>query len=401
MRSQRNLNPHVNGNRWRLLLFLSCLVAIPATHLTAQETSVPAELESKEFSSADLATAQQITQKLGVADWLGPLAPVALSPFFGIACLSGMALYGKSWVSADNAFFGESSPLNNPTVFWAFLILTLITSLPRLTKVSKPFAQAVDQVEAWAGIVTMLALKILLSSQAPETAELASVQMGLGSLTIDTLLMIAAAVNVFVINTVKFFFEVMIWITPIPTVDAIFEFANKSVCAVLMAIYGYSPAIATGINLAMFVAAAFVFSWAYRREVFYRTMLIDACWAFFAPPKAAHHELIVFPAKEFGPFAARTRCKLNVADKGWTLTQERMLRNDVMIEFLKEDCSMEFDAGYFTNSLKIAGTVQGTLTFSRRFNAHLPALADAISATFNQQDAAAIANRSRLKAEMA
>lgn len=401
MLSQQVLRPHNSTCRWCLLLVVAVVIACPLSGLKAQESEDRTQSAASEFSETDLASAQLLTQKLGIADWLGPLAPVALSPFFGIACLSGMALYGQGWVSADNAFLGENSPLNNPAVFWTFLILTIITSVPRLTKVSKPFAQAVDQVEAWAGIITMLAIKVLMGAQAPETAEMASVQMGLGALTMDTLLMIAAAVNVFVINTVKFFFEVLIWITPIPTVDAIFEVANKTVCAALMAIYGYSPAIATGINLAMFVAAAFVFSWAYRREVFYRTMLIDACWAFFAPPQQAGNSIVVFPSNQFGPFATRTRCRLAATDKGWTLTQQRLLRSDVMIDLAKNDCSMELDAGYFTNTLKVNGPVMGTLTFSRRFNGHLPALATMLAAKLNEQDAAAIADRSGLKAELA
>ena len=401
MLGEKNSHPHVFSKKWRLLLAASVLLVIPVSALRAQESTAESKSAAAGFSATDLASAQQFTQKLGIADWLGPLAPVALSPFFGIACLSGMALYGKGWVSADNAFLGENSPLNNPAVFWAFLILTIITSVPRLTKVSKPFAQAVDQVEAWAGIITMLALKVLMGAEVPETAEVASVHMGLGALTMDTLLMIAAAVNIFVINTVKFFFEVLIWITPIPTVDAIFEFANKTVCAALMAVYGYSPVIATGINFAIFVAAAFVFSWVYRREVFYRTMLIDACWAFFAPPNQASSSIVVFPSSQFGPFATRTRCRISTTDKGWTVTQQRLLRSDVMIELAKEDCLMELDAGYFTNSLKVTGSVPGILTFSRRFSGHLPELAVKLAATLNEQDAAAIADKSGLKAELA
>lgn len=384
-------------------LLVGCLLAVivPYSSPAAPQDSKAATNKADNLSAADIAQAQQFGQSLGIAEWLGPLAPVALSPFFGITCLSGMALYGKGWVSADNAFLGEGSPLNNPTIFWVFLILTVITSIPRLTKVSKPFAQAIDQVEAWAGIITMIGLKMLMGGEAPEMAEMAVIQMGIGAWSVDVLLAIAAAINVFVINTVKFFFEVLIWITPIPTVDAIFEFANKSVCAVLMAIYGYSPTIATGINLAMFVAAAFVFSWAYRREVFFRTMLMDAMWAFFSPPKSPVQELVAFPCENFGPFSARTRCSLVRSETGWTLTQSRLLRSNVMIELPDPDYSMELDAGYFTNCLKVTGPVNGTLTFSRKCNNHLPALAECFKAKLNEQDAAALADRAGLKTEMA
>ncbi len=390
---------------FKTFLFVAVAVMLCSTTTSGQELpETPAR--SSDFSAGDVAAAQQFGQTLGVADWLGPMAPVALSPFFGIMCLSGMSLYGKGWVSADNAFLGEGSPLHNPAVFWTFLILTLITSIPRLTKVSKPFAQAVDQVEAWAGIITLLALKMMMGQAAPDSgdlpvAQLAMVQAGVLSASANTLLMIAAAINVFVINAVKFFFEFLIWITPVPTIDAIFEVANKTICAALMAIYGYSPTIATAINLAIFVAAAFVFGWVYRREVFYRTALMDAAWALVSPPKeVAEPELTVFPAAEFGEIPPRARCKLRRTDNGWTLTQQRLLGSNVMVALVDDECAAELDAGYLTNSLIISGNQSGTLTFSRWYNGLLPELATAMGATLNAQDAAVIRDRSGLQTEM-
>lgn len=400
--------PSQSSPRIRLLGVVVLLVAVIDSHATRSFAQELPSLESKEteFSAADVTAAQQFGQTLGVADWLGPLAPVALSPFFGIACLSGMALYGQGWVSPDNPFLGENSPLHNPAVFWTFMILTLITSIPRLTKVSKPFAQAVDQVEAWAGIITLIALKMMVGEAAPDSdqlpvAQLAMVQAGVLSFSANTLLMIAGVINVFVINAVKFFFEVLIWITPIPTIDAIFEVANKSVCAVLMAIYGYSPTIATGINLAMFLAAAVVFRWVYRREVFFRTALVDAAWSLFAPPgKIANRELTVFPTADFGTIPARAKCRLCRTEVGWTLVQQSWLQKHSVVEILDSDWAAELDAGYLTNSIKLTGTHSATLTFSRWYNARLPELAAAMGAKLNQQDAAALGDRSGLKTEM-
>ncbi|MEZ6128749.1 MAG: hypothetical protein R3C59_08710 [Planctomycetaceae bacterium] len=384
---------------FRLLSACGILLLLTASS-TGQELPEPDE-PSREFSAADVTAASQFGQTLGIADWLGPLAPVALSPFFGITCLSGMALYGQGWVSADNPFLGEGSPLHNPNVFYAFLVLTLITSIPRLTKVSKPFAQAVDQVEAWAGIITLLTLKMMMGADAPATEQLPVVQLGFVSFTLDTLLMIAAAINIFVINAVKFFFEVLIWITPIPTVDAIFELANKSVCAVLMAIYGYSPTLATIINLTMFVVAAFLFRWVYRREVFFRTVLLDAVWSFLAPQKGVRKpELIVFPAAAFGPFPARTRCRLSRTENGWTLVQQRLLRKDVLLELSSTDCDIELVSGYFTNSVRLVGRQPVEMTFSRRYNACLQELAAAIGAKVEEPAANTERARDVLRAEM-
>ncbi len=40
------------------------------------------------LSEAQIASASEFGRQLGAVDWLGPLAPIALSPFFGMACLS-------------------------------------------------------------------------------------------------------------------------------------------------------------------------------------------------------------------------------------------------------------------------------------------------------------------------
>ncbi len=359
---------------------------------------------SRGFSVRDVAAAQQFGQTIGVADWLGPLAPIGLSPFFGISCLAAMANWGEFiGLSPDNnPLLSETSPLRNPAVFWTFFILTLLTSIPRLTKVSKPFAQAIDQVEAWAGIITLVALKIILSasSQDPDGVEL--VELGFMSVTVDTLLIIAAAVNVFVINAVKFFFEVLIWITPVPAIDAMFEVANKSVCAVLMAIYGFSPTVATVINLLMLAVSLFVFRWVYRREVFFRSLLIDALWGIIRPPnKFDPAELVVFPVSEFGSIAARARCKLTRTDDGWAVTWPRLLRRDVVVHLADADCSAEVVAGYFANCVKFSGKQSADLSFSRRYSSCLPEIAQVLTVKIAHSADAEPQTRASLKAELA
>ncbi|MCA9048653.1 MAG: hypothetical protein KDA89_07985 [Planctomycetaceae bacterium] len=407
----------MSGNKVRRSFRLWCGYPLAAaavlllTTLTVAQDSVspsdsvrPSDSSSarqRRLSEADLVAAQKMGQSLGIADWLGPLAPVGLSPFFGITCLSGMALYGRGWVSADNPFLGEGSPVADPTVFTVFLILTLVTSIPRLTKVSKPFAQAVDQVEAWAGIITLLALRVLMTSDTNADVAVPAATLGLVSFTADTLLMIAAAINVFVINTVKFFFEILIWVTPVPALDALFEVANKTVCAGLMAVYGFSPAAATGINLLMFGAALIVFRWVYRREVFFRTLLLDAVTNLIRPRKRLPRSgLTVFPASEIGPFPPRTRCVLKRTATGWSLTRNRLFRGDVVMELNEDDCSPEIVKGYFCNCLRLTGNPSGDLSFSRCCNHTLPELAAELNATL-QEHAATACDRSLLRTELA
>lgn len=287
----------------------------------------------------DIAAASGWVTSSGIADWLGPLAPLALSPFFGVACLSGMALWGPEWMT-DNAVLGMAGPLKNEWMFGIFAALALLTSLPRLTKVSKPLAQAADRLETYAVIIILLVVKVTMSMNAPAADAVAMldstgqttwsminagepiIQFGIISFTLDSLLSIAMVINILVVNSVKFFFEFLVWLTPIPLLDAVFEVCNKSLCAGLMAVYAMSPTVATVLNLAILLVAALMLRWISRRVRFYRTMILDPIlarlWSGFGQAKKP--ELIVFPQEEFGPFAAKSRLKLTADDDGYTLT---------------------------------------------------------------------------------
>jgi hypothetical protein len=171
----------------------------------------------------------------------------------------------------------------------------------------------VDRLETYSVIVILLVIKIAASMESGETPQVAMVQLGTLSVTTDTLLAFAMIANVLVINSVKFFFEFLVWLTPIPLVDAVFEVCNKFVCASLMAIYAFSPTLATVINLAVLLAAAVVLRWISRRVRFYRTMILDPIlakfWSGFGQPRRP--ELIVFPKDSIGPFAAKSRLRIS------------------------------------------------------------------------------------------
>ncbi|MEM9412060.1 MAG: hypothetical protein AAGA30_13165, partial [Planctomycetota bacterium] len=174
-------------------------------------------LSAREQIASEAITSEFSRQISGV-EWLAPLAPVALSPFFGITMLAGLANFQPEWLP-ENALLSENSPLANPYMFWTFLILTVVTSLPRLSKVSKPIAQVADFLETYSAIVILLVLKVVSmeSFQTDTAAEVAiPMQSGIGSVTWDILLMVAMAINIVVVNSVKFFFEILVWITPIP-----------------------------------------------------------------------------------------------------------------------------------------------------------------------------------------
>lgn len=348
--------------------------AIPALPVDADSLKKLVTPEDSPISEKEIVAAQQFGQTLSVAEWLGPLAPVALSPFFGIACLSGMSLFGGGWISPGNPLLGSESPLHHPEVFWIFLGLTLLTSIPRMTKVSKPFAQAVDQLESWSGIVTMLLLKMILSTQGdsqPEAAEV--VQAGLFSFSADTLLMLIGAINVFVISAVRFFFEILVWLTPFPTLDAVFEVTNKAVCAGLMAVYGWSPTLAMTINLVLFAICLLIFGWIQRRVTFFRTLLLDAFLSLFIKSHTPE-TIIVFPCSPVGGIATRARCQLSFHGDEWRLIWRRFMRLPLSVSIVRMESQPVLETGLLSNTIRFTEPAV-VLTFSRRHQSQIDELA--------------------------
>lgn len=344
------------------------------------------------ISTTDHLLADQLANQISNTEWLGVLAPVAISPFFGITCLAGMSQFGGE-VLGTNSFISNNPVLNSPAVFWIFLGLTLLTSLPRLTKVSKPMAQAVDQIEAYSGIITLLVMRFMVSGGAEPGGDVVAMQMGAMSFTVDTLLGVAAVINIIVINTVKFFFEILVWITPFPFVDAILEVANKSVCAGLMAIYAYSPTIATVINLLLFAACLFAFFWIRRRVTYMRTMIFDPLWAMFNNghriPK--RNELIVFPQSEYKSVPAKAKMLLTQSDAGWKLVSTSWF-NPKTIDLSRSNV-LEIKRGMLINLLSVNGPDSGKFYFSRRYGDNLDMLAGRLSVNMNGESVADDANK--------
>ncbi|MAI70202.1 MAG: hypothetical protein CMM01_04750 [Rhodopirellula sp.] len=320
----------------------------------------------------DIATASTWMQTSGITELLGPLTPLALSPFFGVTCLSAISLWGPEWASGS-PMLGSNGALRSEAIFITFLVLTILSSVPRFTKVSKPFAQAVDRLEAYAVIIILLTIKISTSIETATDEPAAMVHMGVFNAGLDTFLAIAMIMNILVINSVKFFFEFLAWLTPVPFLDALFELCNKTLCLGLMAIYAFSPTVATIINLAFFVVALIIFRWIYRRTLFYRTMVLDPVFARLWPPhaKPRNQELIVFNRAELGKFAAKSRLCLTRREKeteGWILQESRWWLPQRQ-HILAPDTKLMIHLGWIMNSVQFSSCGKKCyLTFSRRYS---------------------------------
>lgn len=346
-------------------------------------------LQTPGLTTGQAVVVEQVTRQITTIEWLAPLAPVALSPFFGIALLSGLACYGPEWLP-DNALLGAGSPFSNPAIFWVFLVLTVATSLPRLSKVSKPVAQFADFLETWFAIVVLIALKMITLASPAATESALVIQAGLFEAGVDSLIAIAMVVNIIVINAVKFFFEFLVWITPIPMMDAMFEAANKSVCVLLMGIYAYSPVLALIINIVLFASCLFIFRWAHRREVYFRSVVMDYVLNGFSSKRGTTppDRLIVFPAYDIGPVPRRSKCLLVKTDQGLSLTKRRWFRSSLVVDLSGKPV---IEKNWWTNHVLLPDGTK--LTFTSRYNRCLPQLAEKLGG--DVRDATHLAGNSK------
>ncbi len=255
---------------------ISASIALPANadELTQSDPSIrsPGTIEEafKPTASdeATLSRASELANSVATTDWLGALSPIALSPFFGMACLCGIALYGPDWLAARSDLFAENSPLANPYLFWSMVVLTILTSIPRFSKVSKPFALIVDKLETYSVILILICLRVfggISDNPMPELQTDTLQAAGIASLPLDVVLAIFAGINLIVVGTVKLFFEFVIWLTPIPAIDALLEIGNKFVSGCLTAIYCFSPFMAAVLDVLMLLVGCIVFFWVSRR----------------------------------------------------------------------------------------------------------------------------------------
>ena len=213
-----------------------------------------------------VASAQEIARQISAIEWLGPMSAIALSPFFGLACLSGIANFGPEWATQNSPLLGDLGPMKSPVLFWVMLVLTIITSAPRFTKLSKPIALVAETLESYSAIIILAVMKFssVFSGQSESyffdmSNQPIVIHAGIGELSVDLVFTLAAATNIIVINTIKLACEFFVWLIPIPFVDSIFEAANKIACGSLALLYVYSPTAAAVLNLAIFVACALIF----------------------------------------------------------------------------------------------------------------------------------------------
>ncbi len=303
----------------------------PLTGESGDPTAIDLLGSPSKEDEATLQRAQEVASSIAATDWLGALSPIALSPFFGMACLTGVATYGPEWLRERSSLFADSGPLANPYLFWAMAVLTVVTSLPRLSKVSKPIALIADRLESYSVILILVCIRLFgnLSTEAEvPVATLPFAVAGVTDVPLDILLALFAWLNLLVVGTIKLFFEFLIWLTPIPTLDAIFEAGNKATSAALTSLYCFSPFAAAAVDLMLLFACSLVFFWVSRR-VHYCLHVLILPWLYklFGWRKEFDYsQEPMFLATAWKSWPVYTRVKLYGSESdGWMLKAKRFI----------------------------------------------------------------------------
>ncbi|MHC5089025.1 MAG: hypothetical protein ACYSOT_05385 [Planctomycetota bacterium] len=385
------------------ILSLVCLsVLIAGWTVTAPISAMGNKIDTSEVT-AQQQQGENLAEKLGITETLGPLAPVALSPFFGLACLSGASMLCDSGILPGNEFLAGNEVLNNPLVFVVFTLLTLLTSVPRLLSVSKIFAEATERIETYAGIISYgVVLMAAQQDAGAEQVEQMVVAAGFFTMPANMLLACCAAVNIFVIATVRFFFELLTLISPIPTLDAIFECSNKAVAGILITIYAFSPWLAFVLNIILFLICLVIFKWVNRRVKYMKAMLLEPVMVGtvrsmlgrinYDPDRGVQRKLArqfgdialvikCFPSCKLGKIKKKDRCWLAFGSDGVHLVMPRLLGATVSRKLNAADLSGEVAEGLlgYSISLKTDGGKDSELIFSSVYTAKLDAIREVLT----------------------
>lgn len=199
--------------------------------------------------------------------------------------------------------------------------------------------------------------------------------------------------NIFVVNTVKYLFEVLIFLSPIPAVDALFEAANKSFAAFLLAVYVFSPALATVINLLIFAICLVIFAWSYRRVVYMRSVLGDPVLGWIAEKVFRRPAVTLLstplprsllttlrePTMVLKAFAGRSYQGVCRKARGYLVQSGgrlhfvalRFLRPPLVVALPAEGHLLSVDKGFLSNTVRWkndAGETVLKILFTRRYN---------------------------------
>lgn len=203
------------------------------------------------------------TRAATLTQTLAMIGPLGLNPFMALASFGlahGLGLYTLP---------PDLAGLGHPVAIVVFGGIAAFLHFGRSTKLTKPFAEAAGLGESAVAIAVAVALALdTLTVTGPAEAGVLS-----------TSLMLAAALSsVISLLVVRTALDILIWISPIPFVDAIFQLIKAGLTLTLVACAILAPSFAVVLNAVILVGAFLVARWALRTARFGLVVLGDLTW---------------------------------------------------------------------------------------------------------------------------
>lgn len=215
------------------------------------------------------------------------VGPLGISPFFALAAFGAADAFGL-WEAPAGL-----QPLTHPAVWICMLLLGLMMQFGRSTKVTKPFAEALGTGESALALFSLGLIMIPQLSGEPALQQEAGVMGGL-------LLLTAATTALMVLIVVRTALDVLIWLSPFPFVDFLFQVAKVVLTLGLVALAVVSPIAALIVNGALILATLLTLRWAIRTARFGITVAHDLTIGRFREKLEMPRDPVV--EKDLGPF---------------------------------------------------------------------------------------------------
>lgn len=230
-----------------------------------------------------------VIEALALQDILGVTTPMAVSPLVGLTALSAGTFLADRGVAPFTHMeaLQQAGPMGAAPVL--IILALLLAAKLAMDVMPVKIVQVLDKffsfLEDNGAVVMAVVLPILMMSGsgvpgtdpggAPSPVVLSPVVVawfGMPILTGPRLVLIAVigVINVFTIVSVRFFFEMLVFLSPFGVVDALFNIMKDLSSAGLFVLYLLNPAVALAVNLVLLAVALVMLGYALRVTAYYR-----------------------------------------------------------------------------------------------------------------------------------
>lgn len=215
------------------------------------------------------------------------VGPLGISPFFALA---GFGLAASLGVWTPPAGFETFA---HPAVWLTLIVLGGLLQFGRSAKLTKPVAEALGTGESLFALVATIMVMVPHFTPAP---------VAQAGVAVGALVLLAGLSAVIALVIVRTALDVLIWLSPFPFVDGLFQMVKLAVTVGLVLLAVLFPPAALVVNLLVVVGAIVLARWALRTARFGAAVAYDLSLGRFRDKLEMPRDPAV--ETDLGPFVA-------------------------------------------------------------------------------------------------